>query len=134
MPAPGRIVRPRKTILVIEDQELNRDLLVQILEDFYAVIVAVDGAEGLARAEQDRPDLILMDFGMPVMDGWEATRRIKAHPELRQHSDHRHHLARHGGRRGEGAHRPAATTTWPSPSTRTSCWRRSDTSLDRTRA
>jgi len=73
----------RKTILIIEDQELNRDLLVQILEDFYDVIVATDGAGGLARAEQDRPDLILMDFGMPVMDGWEATRRIKAKPALR---------------------------------------------------
>jgi CheY-like chemotaxis protein len=72
----------RKTILVIEDQELNRDLLVQILEDFYDVIVAVDGAEGLAKAEEGRPDLILMDFGMPVMDGWEATRRIKAQPGL----------------------------------------------------
>ena len=73
----------RKTILVIEDQEFNRELLVQILEDFYDVIVAVDGAEGLASAERDRPDLILMDFGMPVMDGWEATRRIKAQPALR---------------------------------------------------
>ena len=68
----------RKTILVIEDNELNRDLLVQILEDFYTVIVAVDGADGVAQAEARRPDLILMDFGMPVMDGWEATRRIKA--------------------------------------------------------
>ena len=73
----------RKTILIIEDHELNRDLLVQILEDDYALIVAADGADGLARAERDRPDLILMDFGMPVMDGWEATRRIKAQPELR---------------------------------------------------
>jgi two-component system, cell cycle response regulator DivK len=73
----------RKTILIIEDQELNRDLLVQILEDFYAVIVAADGAEGLVRAERDRPDLILMDFGMPIMDGWEATRRIKAQSALR---------------------------------------------------
>jgi two-component system, cell cycle response regulator DivK len=73
----------RKTVLIIEDQELNRDLLVQILEDFYAVIAANDGAEGLARAESARPDLILMDFGMPVMDGWEATRRIKAQPALR---------------------------------------------------
>lgn len=73
----------RKTVLIIEDQELNRDLLAQILEDFYAVIVAGDGAEGLARAEGDRPDLILMDFGMPVMDGWDATRRIKAQPALR---------------------------------------------------
>jgi two-component system cell cycle response regulator DivK len=76
-------VSPRKTILVIEDQEINRDLLIQILEDFYAVIVAGDGVEGIARAADGRPDLILMDFGMPVMDGWEATRRIKAHPALR---------------------------------------------------
>jgi two-component system cell cycle response regulator DivK len=68
----------RKTILVIEDNDLNRDLLVQILEDLYTVIVAVDGAEGVAQAEAHDPDLILMDFGMPVMDGWEATRRIKA--------------------------------------------------------
>jgi CheY-like chemotaxis protein len=73
----------RKRILVVEDQELNRDLLVQILEDAYAVLVSLDGADAVAQAERERPDLILMDFGMPVMDGWEATRRIKAHPELR---------------------------------------------------
>lgn len=73
----------RKTILVIEDNELNRDLLIQILEDFYTVIVAVDGADGVAQADARRPDLILMDFGMPVMDGWEATRRIKAQAGLR---------------------------------------------------
>ena len=73
----------RKLILVIEDQEFNRDLLVQILEDFYEVAVATDGAEGVAQAERLRPDLILMDFGMPVMDGWEATRKIKAQPRLR---------------------------------------------------
>ena len=73
----------RKTILVIEDQELNRDLLAQILEDTYAVVVAVDGADGVAKATELRPDLILMDFGMPVMDGWEATRTIKAAPTLR---------------------------------------------------
>jgi len=72
-----------KRILVVEDQELNRDLLVQILEDAYAVVVSVDGADAVARAERERPDLILMDFGMPVMDGWEATRRIKADPVLR---------------------------------------------------
>ena len=75
----------RKRILIIEDHELNRDLLVQILEDFYTVIVAVDGADGVAKAGAERPDLILMDFGMPVMDGWEATRRIKARPDL-QHT------------------------------------------------
>jgi CheY-like chemotaxis protein len=76
-------VSARKTILVVEDQELNRDLLVQILEDTYAVIVACNGAEGVASAARERPDLILMDFGMPVMDGWEATRTIKAEPALR---------------------------------------------------
>jgi CheY-like chemotaxis protein len=73
---------PRK-ILVIEDHEFNRDLLIQLLEDSYVVVVAVDGREGVERAEQERPDLILMDFGMPEMDGWEATRRIKAQPALR---------------------------------------------------
>ena len=73
----------RKTILIIEDQELNRDLLVQILEDVYTVIVAVDGADGVAKAAAQRPDLILMDFGMPVMDGWQATRTIKAQAALR---------------------------------------------------
>lgn len=73
----------RKTILVIEDQELNRDLLVQILEDLYAVVVAVDGADGVAMAAEQQPDLILMDFGMPVMDGWEATRRLKGDPATR---------------------------------------------------
>jgi CheY-like chemotaxis protein len=73
-----------KRVLVVEDQEFNRDLLVQILEeDAYTVLVSVDGADAIARAERERPDLILMDFGMPVMDGWEATRRIKAHPALR---------------------------------------------------
>lgn len=72
-----------KRILIVEDQEFNRDLLVQILEDTYAIAVSVDGADALARAEREPPDLILMDFGMPVMDGWEATRRLKAHPALR---------------------------------------------------
>jgi CheY-like chemotaxis protein len=76
-------VSARKTILVIEDQAFNRDLLVQILEEDYVVIVAVDGADGVACAAAQRPDLICMDFGMPVMDGWEATRMIKAHPDLR---------------------------------------------------
>jgi len=74
---------PRKTILVIEDQELNRDRLVQLLDDTYSVIVAIDGADGVAKAIELRPDLILMDFGMPIMDGWEATRRIKAQTAVR---------------------------------------------------
>ena len=73
----------KKTILVVDDTEWNRDLIVQLLEDDYTVLQAVDGAEGVKKAELDRPDLILMDLGMPVMDGWEATRRIKANSELK---------------------------------------------------
>ena len=72
-----------KKILVVEDVELNRDLLVQLLEDNYAVITASDGAAGIALAELEHPDLILMDLSLPVIDGWEATRRIKANQALR---------------------------------------------------
>ncbi len=71
-----------RKILVVEDTELNRDLIVQLLEDDFKVIVAEDGSTGIALAEQDRPDLILMDLSLPVIDGWEATRRIKANPML----------------------------------------------------
>jgi CheY-like chemotaxis protein len=71
-----------KTVLVVEDVELNRDLLGQILEDLYDVAFAADGAEGLTKAAELKPDLILMDLSLPVVDGWEATRRLKADPEL----------------------------------------------------
>ena len=73
----------KKKILVVDDAEFNRDLLLQLLEDDYEVIMAVDGGEGVKKAEQERPDLILMDLGMPVMDGWQATRKIKANSELK---------------------------------------------------
>lgn len=73
----------KKRILVVDDTEWNRDLLVQLLEDEYEVLVAVDGEEAVKKTEQEKPDLILMDLGMPVMDGWEATRRIKANSELK---------------------------------------------------
>jgi len=73
----------RKKILVVDDAEFNRDLIIQLLGDDYEVLVAVDGAEGVQKTEQERPDLILMDLGMPVMDGWEATRIIKANNELK---------------------------------------------------
>jgi CheY-like chemotaxis protein len=73
----------RKKILVVDDAEFNRDLIVQLLSDDYDILLAVDGAEGVEKAEQERPDLILMDLGMPVMDGWEATRIIKANGELK---------------------------------------------------
>lgn len=71
-----------KKILIVEDVELNTELLVQLLEDDYELLAAVDGQEGLALAEEYKPDLILMDMSLPVMDGYEATRRIKANPDL----------------------------------------------------
>src|SRR5262245_7916309 len=72
-----------KRILVIEDVEFNRDLLVQLLEDTYEILTAGNGAEGLEVARRERPDLVLMDLSLPVMDGWEATRRFKADEDLR---------------------------------------------------
>jgi CheY-like chemotaxis protein len=72
----------KKTILVVDDTDWNRDLLVQLLEDEYTVLQAVDGGEGVRMAEEHKPDLILMDLGMPVMDGWEATRTVKANAAL----------------------------------------------------
>ena len=73
----------RKKILIVDDTDWNRDLLVQLLEDEYDLAQAVDGAEAVKKAGQEKPDLILMDLGMPVMDGWEATRRIKANGDLK---------------------------------------------------
>lgn len=72
----------RRKVLVVEDVELNRDLLVQLLEDNYDVVTAVDGAEGVEAARRERPDVVLMDLSLPVMDGWEATRVIKADADL----------------------------------------------------
>ena len=72
-----------KKILIVEDVELNRDLLVQLLEDDYELLTAADGAAGIELAEREYPDLILMDLSLPVIDGWEATRRIKADTVLR---------------------------------------------------
>jgi len=72
-----------KKILVVDDTDWNRDLLVQLLEEDYEILQAIDGAEGVRMTEENKPDLILMDLGMPVMDGWEATRRIKANGALK---------------------------------------------------
>ena len=69
-------------ILLVEDNEMNRDMLSRRLtRKGFDVIVAVDGMECLSLAASERPDLILMDMSLPGMDGWEATRRIKAAPE-----------------------------------------------------
>ena len=65
-----------KTILIVEDTELNVDLLTQLLEDDYQLLVARDGAESILVTEKNKPDLILMDISLPVMDGYEAARQI----------------------------------------------------------
>lgn len=65
-------------ILLVEDNEMNRDMLARRLQRRgHEVLVAVDGEQGVAIAQSDMPDLILMDMSLPVLDGWEATRRIK---------------------------------------------------------
>jgi len=72
-------------ILLVEDNEMNRDMLSRrLVRGGYDVTIAEDGARGVEMATSDSPDLILMDMSLPVIDGWEATRRIKATPELRK--------------------------------------------------
>ena len=67
------------SVLLVEDNEMNRDMLSRRLKrKGYAVSIAVDGAEGVAKAEAELPDIILMDMSLPILDGWEATRRLKA--------------------------------------------------------
>ena len=69
-------------ILLVEDNEMNRDMLSRRLERRgYQVVVAVDGQEGVALAQSEAPDLILMDMSLPALDGWEASRQLKAAPE-----------------------------------------------------
>jgi two-component system cell cycle response regulator DivK len=70
-----------RKVLIVEDVEYNRDLLVQLLEDEYEILTAADGAAGIEMAARHRPDLILMDLSLPGVDGWEATRRLKARPD-----------------------------------------------------
>ena len=80
----GERTRGMPKILLVEDNEMNRDMLSRRLERRgYQVIIAVDGQEGVALAQSQTPDLILMDMSLPVLDGWEATRQLKAAPATR---------------------------------------------------
>ncbi len=69
-------------VLLVEDNEMNRDMLSRRLSKRgHEVVIAVDGAEGVAKARSERPDLILMDMSLPVLHGWDATRELRKHPE-----------------------------------------------------
>ena len=71
-------------LLYVEDNEMNRDMLSRRLQRRgFEVLIAVDGEQGVATAAAQRPDLILMDMSLPIVDGWEATRRLKAAPDTR---------------------------------------------------
>jgi C4-dicarboxylate-specific signal transduction histidine kinase/ActR/RegA family two-component response regulator len=72
-----------KRILVVEDVDFNRDLLVQMLEESFQVLVATDGAAGLDLAQSEQPDLIILDLSLPVLDGWEVARRVKADEKMK---------------------------------------------------
>jgi two-component system, cell cycle response regulator DivK len=70
---------PMTKVLVVEDNEMNRDMLSRrLIRRGFQVIFAVDGQQGVDLARSERPDIILMDMSLPVMDGWEATRRVKS--------------------------------------------------------
>ena len=69
-------------ILLVEDNEMNLDMLSRrLLRKGYEVVIAMDGETGVTMAASERPDLMLMDMSLPVLDGWEATRRLKGMPE-----------------------------------------------------
>ncbi len=71
-------------VLVVEDNEMNRDMLSRRLQRRgYEVIISVDGEDGVNKARSDSPDIILMDMDLPVLDGWAATRQLKAAPETK---------------------------------------------------
>ncbi|MGI0486967.1 response regulator [Pantanalinema rosaneae CENA516] len=69
-------------ILLVEDNEMNRDMLSRRLaRKGYQILIAIDGEQGVSMAQTERPDLILMDMSLPILDGWAATRKLKAIPE-----------------------------------------------------
>ena len=68
-------------ILLVEDNEMNRDMLSRrLIRNGFEIVIAVDGQQGVDLAASAQPDLILMDLSLPVIDGWEATRRVKGNP------------------------------------------------------
>lgn len=72
-------------ILIVEDNEMNLDMLSRRLERRgYDIIIATDGSQGVNLTKEQQPDLVLMDMSLPIMDGWEATRRIKSDPDSQQ--------------------------------------------------
>src|SRR5580704_1010484 len=72
-------------ILLVEDNEMNRDMLSRrLIRKGYSVAMATDGAQGIEMAVETRPDLILMDMSLPVIDGWEAARQLKANEQVRR--------------------------------------------------
>ncbi len=74
-----------KSILIVEDIDLNLDLLTQLLEDNYKLLVARDGEQAVELAQHNDPDLILMDISLPIMDGYEATQIIRKTESINYH-------------------------------------------------
>ncbi len=71
-------------ILLVEDNEMNRDILSRRLQRRgFEIVIAVDGQQGVEKAKTESPQLILMDMSLPILDGWEATHRIKSHPDTK---------------------------------------------------
>ena len=69
-------------ILIVEDNEMNRDMLSRrLIKKGFEIIIAVDGEEGVKKTINEKPDLILMDMSLPVMDGWEATKKLKSNSD-----------------------------------------------------
>ena len=84
MPQSSNLITTVAKILLVEDNEMNRDMLSRRLERRgFQVVMAADGQQGVEMAQTEAPDLILLDMSLPVIDGWEAARRIKQAPDTR---------------------------------------------------
>ena len=113
-----------KRILVVEDQADNRQIIRDMLAPTdYQITEAENGEQALAAVAKQRPDLILMDIQLPIIDGYEATRRIKGDALCAQSRSSRSRLMRSAVRKRR-RERPAAMTTFQSPSAHVSYWRK----------